>query len=164
MKTSQIKRSKILHPFLISIFPILILYSQNIGRINTADLVLPLILSIVFSISLYYIVKIILKNSNKSAIIVSIILIILFSYGHIYYLLNDLTIDGFDIGRNRFLIPIFGISLGIGIFGIVKSKRIFDNATSILNVISAVFILVAVEEVSRVADSMISGYSVPCAK
>ena len=104
MKTSQIKRSKILHPFLISIFPILILYSQNIGRINTADLVLPLILSIVFSISLYYIVKIILKNSNKSAIIVSIILIILFSYGHIYYLLNDLTIDGFDIGRNRFLI------------------------------------------------------------
>ena len=88
MKTSQIKRSKILHPFLISIFPILILYSQNIGRINTADLVLPLILSIVFSISLYYIVKIILKNSNKSAIIISIILIILFSYGHIYYLLT----------------------------------------------------------------------------
>ena len=80
MKTSQIKRSKILHPFLISIFPILILYSQNIGRINTADLVLPLILSIVFSISLYYIVKIILKNSNKSAIIVSIILIILFLF------------------------------------------------------------------------------------
>ena len=37
MKTSQIKRSKILHPFLISIFPILILYSQNIGRINTAE-------------------------------------------------------------------------------------------------------------------------------
>ena len=156
MKTSQIKRSKILHPFLISIFPILILYSQNIGRINTADLVLPLILSIVFSIFLYYIVKIILKNSNKSAIIVSIILIILFSYGHIYYLLNDLTIDGFDIGRNRFLIPIFGISLGIGIFGIVKSKRIFDNATSILNVISAVFILVAVVNIGLVASEKIN--------
>ena len=97
------KNKKIFHPFLVAIFPILIIYSQNIGRMNFEDLILPIVLVIVFSVGLYYILKIILKNPFKSALIVTIILIILFSYGHVYYLLNDVSVDGFDIGRNLYL-------------------------------------------------------------
>ena len=74
----------------------------------------------------------------------------LFSYGHIYYLLNDVTIDGFDIGRNRYLIPVFGLLLGIGIFLTIKIKTALDNATTILNVISVVLILVAVGNIGLV--------------
>ena len=150
------KNKKIFHPFLVAVFPILIIYSQNIGRVNFEDLILPIVLVSVFSVVLYYILKIILKNPFKAALIITIILIILFSYGHVYYLLNDASMDGFDIGRNRYLIPAFGLVLGISIFFTVKSKRIFDNATSILNVISIVFIIVAISNVAFVAAEITS--------
>jgi len=116
------KKSKRIHPFLVAIFPILIIYSQNIGRVEIEELILPMIIIVGPTIGLYYFLKSILKNENKSAIIVTLILIMLFSYGHIYYLLNDVTIDGFDIGKNSYLIPAFGLLLGIGIFFTIKTK------------------------------------------
>ncbi|SVC66392.1 uncharacterized protein METZ01_LOCUS319246, partial [marine metagenome] len=141
------KKRRIFHPFLVAVFPILIIYSQNIGRVNFEDLILPIILVLIFSIVLYYTLKIILKNPFKSALIVTIILILLFSYGHVYYLLNDVSIDGFDIGRNLYLIPAFGLALGILIFFTIRAGRVFDNATSIINVVSIVFIMVAISNV-----------------
>ena len=77
------KKKKIFHPFLVAVFPILIIYSQNIGRVNYEDLVLPIALLLIFSVGMYFILKIILKNPFKAALIVTIILILLFSYGHV---------------------------------------------------------------------------------
>jgi len=150
------KKSKRIHPFLVAFFPILIIYSQNVGRIEIEELVLPTIVIVGPAIGLYYFLKSILKNENKSAIIVTLILVILFSYGHIYYLLNDVMIDEFDIGRNRYLIPAFGLALGISIFFIIRARRVFDNATSILNVISIVFIIVAISNVALVGAEITS--------
>ena len=129
--SNKTKKNRIFHPFLVAIFPVLIIYSQNIGRVNFEELVLPIIIVLTFSVILYYTLKIILKNPNKSALIVTIILILLFSYGHMYYLLNDVSIEGFDVGRNRYLIPIFGLALVLTTIFTIRSRRIFDNATSI---------------------------------
>ena len=48
------KKSKKIHPFLVAIFPILIIYSQNIGRIEIEELFLPVILIVGSTIGLYY--------------------------------------------------------------------------------------------------------------
>ena len=149
-------KSKKIHPFLVGIFPILIIYSQNIGRVEITELFLPVIIIVGLTIGLYYFLKLILKNENKSAIIVTLILIMLFSYGHIYYLLSDVMIDEFDMGQNRYLIPAFGLVLGISIFFIIRARRVFDNATSILNVISIVFIIVAISNVALVGAEITS--------
>ena len=150
------KSTKKFHPFLVAIFPVLIIYSQNIGRVEIGELFLPIILAAGLAFGLYYFFKLIIKNENKSAIIVTLILIILFSYGHIYYLLNDVTLNEFDIGKNRYLIPAFGLLLGIGIFFTIKIKTALDNTTSIVNVISIVFVLVAIVNVSLVATEISS--------
>ena len=123
MESKTIKKTKTYHPFLVAIFPVLIIYSQNIGRVEIEQLFLPIILSIGLAFGLYYFFKLIIKNENKSAIIVKLIFIIFFSYGHIYYLLNDVTINEFDIGKTRYLIPVFGLVLSISIFFIIKTKK-----------------------------------------
>ena len=122
---SQNKKKRIFHPILVGIFPILINYSQNIGRVDLEDLILPMSLVTIFTVGFYYILKIILKNPFKSALIVTLVLIFLFSYGHVYYLLNDVSIDGFDLGRNRYLIPAFGLVLAISIFFIIRETLNF---------------------------------------
>ena len=156
MESKTIKKTKRYHPFLVAIFPVLIIYSQNIGRMEIEQLFLPIILAVGLAFGLYYFFKLVIKNENKSAIIVTLILIILFSYGHIYYLLSDVTLDEFDVAKNRYLIPAFGLVLGIGIFFTIKTKRVLNNATSIVNVISIVLVLVAIANVSLVAAEISS--------
>ena len=79
MEKNEIKKAKIIHPFFIAIFPILIIYSQNIGKMDVEALALPLFLIVGSSVLIYFVIKLILKNANKSAIIVTIILMIMFS-------------------------------------------------------------------------------------
>ena len=158
MNKSENKKKKrlIFHPFLVALFPILAIYSQNIGRVELQDLVLPIALLLIFSAGSYYLLKIILKNPFKAALIVTIILICLFSYGHVYYLLNDVSINGFDIGRNMVLIPVFGLMLSISIFFAIKEKRVFDNTTSILNIVSIVLVIMAFSNLILVAAEITS--------
>ncbi len=54
------KNRRIFHPIFVAIFPILIIYSQNVGRVNVEDLILPVVIVSLFSVSVYYILKFIL--------------------------------------------------------------------------------------------------------
>ena len=50
-------KSKKIHPFLVAFFPILIIYSQNVGRIEIEELVLQTIVIVGPAIGLYYFLK-----------------------------------------------------------------------------------------------------------
>jgi len=136
------KNSKILHPFLIAFFPIIAVYSVNIGLIQLEQFILPTILIIGSAFLFFLCLKYVLKNGKKAALIISLAFIIFFSFGHTYNILNQANASDIDLGSNKILLPIFTILFGIGTFLIIKTKRTLDNATSIVNTISIVFIAV----------------------
>ena len=144
MNTETMKNSKIFHPFLIAFFPIIAVYSVNIGLIQLEQFIFPTILIVGSALLFFLCLKYILKNGKKAALIVTLAFIIFFSFGHIYNMLNQVSIGDTDLGSNRTLLPIFVISFGIGSFLIIRTKRTLDNATSIVNTISIVFITVIV--------------------
>ena len=138
------KNSKIFHPFLIAFFPIMAIYSVNIGLIQLEQFIFPTILIVGSALLFFLCLKYILKNGKKAALIVTLAFIIFFSFGHVYNILNQVSIGDTDLGSNRTLLPIFVTSFGIGSFLIIRTKRTLDNATSIVNTISIVFITVIV--------------------
>jgi len=138
------KNSKIFHPFLIAFFPIIAIYSVNIGFIQLEEFILSTLLIVGSAFLFFLCLKYILKNGKKAALIVSLSFIIFFSFGHVYNMLNQVSIGDTDLGSNRILLPIFTILFGIGSFLIIKTKRTLGNATSIVNAISVVFISVIV--------------------
>ena len=138
------KNSKIFHPFLIAFFPIIAIYSVNIGFIQLEEFILPTLLIVGSAFLFFLCLKYILKNGKKAALIVSLAFIIFFSFGHVYNMLNQVSIGDTNFGSNRILLPIFTILFGIGSFLIIRTKRTLDNATSIVNTISVVFISVIV--------------------
>ena len=138
------KNSKIFHPFLIAFFPIMAIYSVNIGLIQLEQFIFPTILIVGSALLFFLCLKYILKNGKKAALIVTLAFIIFFSFGHVYNMLNQVSIGDTDLGSNRTLLPIFVISFGIGSFLIIRTKRTLDNATSIVNTISIAFIAVIV--------------------
>ena len=37
---TSLKKTKIFHPFLVAIFPVMVIYSENIGKVDIQDLIL----------------------------------------------------------------------------------------------------------------------------
>ena len=136
------KTPKIFHPFLIAFFPIIAVYSVNIGLIKPEEFILPTLLIVGSSALLFLCLKYILKNKKKAALVVSLALIVFFSFGHAYNVLNQVDVGDIDLGSNKILLPLFTILFGLVAFLIIKTKRTLENATSIVNTISMVFIFV----------------------
>lgn len=77
-------KNHVLHPYLFSIFSILFLYANNISQTSASELLLPLALTLASTFIIWFILKSLLKDSKKAGIIVSVGLILFFSYGHIF--------------------------------------------------------------------------------
>ena len=131
-----------IHPFLFGIFPIVSLFYSNIQILFITEIIFPLIFVLGIIGGIWFLLKIILKDKIKSAFIVSLFLIIFFSYGHAYLEFDHFTINDIDIGKHRFfLIPFLTILL-IGTLFLIKTKKKLNNATTITNTISLALVII----------------------
>ena len=140
--TGKQKKSFIIHPFLLSIFPIISLYSSNLRELPFQEIFLPMFLILSFTIGIWILLRYILKNYRKSAFIISLLLILFFSYGHVYNLVDDVTVAGLDIGKSRYLLVPYIFSLGVGAYYFIRTTRKLDKATTITNYITISIILI----------------------
>jgi len=106
------------------------------------DVLLPSILIVGISFVSWLILRRILKNGRKSGLIISVGLVLFFIYGHIYNVINDLSIGDADIGRHRYLIIPFLICFVLSTYYFVRTSRQLDNTTTIANVIAVSLIIV----------------------
>jgi len=137
------KRPIIIHPILFAIFPILSFFSYNVREISFEEIFLSLLFALAFTIGIWFSLSYILKNARKSAFIISLLLVLFFSYGHVYNLIDNVTIDGLDIGRSRYLLVPFLTSLVVGVYYFIRTNRKLNNATTITNFITVPLIIVA---------------------
>jgi hypothetical protein len=123
-----------LHPFLWALFPPLALLGYNISQINPANSIRALLVILAATLILLGAFRLILRDWNKAAIVVTGFLVLFFSYGHIYNLIHILF--GVNIGRHRLLYPLFIIAFGLIIFGVTR-RRNWPGLTVALNLIGA---------------------------
>ena len=134
------KKLNNIHPFLFALFPVLFIYSKNIREISLQEIVLPVLLILFGAVLLWILVRFIIKNNEKSGFIISLLLVLSFSYGHIYLLVDDLTLGNSDIGRHQYLLIPFAISFIVGTYYFVKTKVNLNNLSVIFNVFAVSFL------------------------
>jgi hypothetical protein len=138
------KKAIILHPFLFAIFPILFLIAYNIRESSFIEILIPSAAVIGFTLLLLLFGWLIFKkNIRKSAILVSIFLILFFSYGRIYEIIQGFQIGPFVIGRHRYLWILWFIIFALCFYFIIKTKSDLYNFTNILNVMAVVLIIIS---------------------
>lgn len=72
------------HPFLIGLFPILFLFSNNAAHLSWKQTIVPIELTVVLVTGIWLTLWIFLKNSYKAALTSSWILLLFFNYGPVY--------------------------------------------------------------------------------
>ncbi len=137
------KKNIVFHPFLYGLFPVLFLYSYNIGQLKFSEILLPSIIILASTAVIMTVLWLILKRKTyKAGFITSIGLVLFFSYGHIYSLVKELKIGNFIIGRHRYLMIIWLLLFTLGAYFIIKTKKNLYNLTKLLNIISVILILI----------------------
>ena len=137
----SINTKLVIFPFLFTIFPIILLYSENIDEVPNTELTTPLVLTFLITLALFTFLNFILKNSVKAGFIVTLLAAIFFSYGYIFNMLQNTFLFDLDLIHQRYVLLPFIISSIVGVYYFVKTKRNFTGFGSIFNVISIVMIL-----------------------
>ena len=120
----------------------MLLYSQNIHLLPIEEIIIPILLVVGLSTISWITLNYFLRNLLKAGLIVSLFLVVFFSYGHVYNILDDVSFFGFDIGRHIFLLIPFFVVLVLGIIYLLKTKRKLNNLSSVVNIISITAVLV----------------------
>ena len=143
---SELKTRKkiafIIHPILFSIFPVIFIFSENIHLLPITEIFLPLVIVVGITVLVLFLTKNKIEYRNKVALIISLIIILFFTYGYFYDIINAAQLENSEISRHRYLLmPYFGLGI-VGVIFFIKSNRLFNNATTITNGIAISIIVV----------------------
>ena len=126
---------------LLAVYPVLALYAVNIKEVLSSAIWRPLLLSIAVTILLFLILRIILGDWHKAALIASLILLVFFTYGRIYDYLRTTHLADINIVRHRYLALFFCILLALISWWILRNNRDYKPVTTVLNIITIVLVL-----------------------
>jgi hypothetical protein len=133
-----------LHVLLVSLYPVLFLYFNNIHELPSGVFIRPCILSSIFSILLFTFIFCSCKKINKSGIITSFVLILFFTYGHIWSLFVEWkwkgVFFGYKFGVTTYLAPLYLVGLLLGLYCFRKMRGDFTSSTIYLNITSLVLV------------------------
>jgi hypothetical protein len=129
----MIKKSSVIHPFLLAAYPVLFLYSHNLGEVAFRETFTPIAIILGLTLLVWGILGFALKNWKKSGIIVSLFLVLFFSYGYFRIPLE---------GKRPVLLvtSIWILLFALGSFFTTRSKKDFTEATIILNIVAGILI------------------------
>ena len=125
-----------LHPFFFGMYPIVALAAANLGQMPLGDASRSLAIVLAASMALLLLLRLILRDGLRAAILSSLLLILFFSYGHVYQIVKTVQIGGVLLGRHRYLLPLWGLLLVAGVWAVRKGGRSLRQATIVLNIVS----------------------------
>lgn len=127
----------VLHPFCVAAYPILYLLSLNIQQIPPTQVVRPLLISLSVALFLTILFGAAAKNLRQGGLSTTIILILFFTYGHVY---NWMELNTPALARHTFLGILWLLML---VLGLILKYRIRDigSVTKYLNLVAAVLLI-----------------------
>lgn len=129
------------YPLLLTAYPVVALMGININEAEPGLVWRPLIVLVLISLALLVFLRLLLKDWDRAAVVLSILILLFFIYGHLYLYLKKIEVAGFIIGRHRFMFPLWIVLGVLGVWWAVRFLRHPQRLTPVLNLIS-VFLLI----------------------
>ena len=131
----------IIFPFLLAFFPSWILILKNYDELIFQDILISLAIVSV-SIIIWIVIRKIIKNGNKAALITGVGVVFFFYFGYAQDALKGILVSNIPVNKTSILVPISIIIFIILTIYFIKSKNNFESIIKIANVVSITLILV----------------------
>jgi hypothetical protein len=130
-----------LYPLFFAAYPVLALVGININEVEPIVLWRPLIVLVFAAIAFLILFGFLFQDSQRGALLLSILIFLFFTYGHAYAYLKQINIAGQVVGRHRYMLPLWvGVSL-LAVWWVMRKLRSPRSFTPVLNLVSA-FLLI----------------------
>jgi hypothetical protein len=144
------KESKaiLFHPVLFGIFPIISFMASNINQARPELAIRSAAVSLVGCVILYILVKLAIKDTPRAALLTTLVLVMFYSYGHVYAQLEMATSSGMTLGRHRFLAPMWAVLAAAGSVWIIKRGKNSWQFNTLLNAVSVFLLILPVYQIA----------------
>lgn len=143
------KRELILHPILFAVYPVVALLASNIEEVKIGVALRALVTTLLLALVLYAVLRLAFKDRLASGISTSLILILFFSYGHIYTFLETAGSIGTFLGRHRYLAPLTILLCILLLIWIARHKQSLGTLNSLLNWIAVAALIFPLFTIAR---------------
>jgi hypothetical protein len=125
--SKKIKKSGfdlILHPFFAAIYPIVFLFAYNLKEVYVGSMTGPLILSCLGTLALFLILRLLIKDSMTAGLITTAGVLVFFSYGHMYKMIQSLDMDWFAAYGHIALVPFIMALAAAVTWALINTERL----------------------------------------
>ena len=132
-----------IHPLLFAAYPVLFLWSQNLGETNSRDVLLPLIVLVGIAAAATFLLGLVFGDRRRAALIVTPLLIGLLMYGHAANLLGTVHVPGIVQQAGWAALVVIGIVAAIRLSArrLATVDTALDRIAAILVVVTLVLIV-----------------------
>ena len=129
------------YPIVLSAYPVLGLLSTNVGQVQSAAGVRPLLISLAFGGLLFFLVWLLFRRQlHKAAFFTTLLLVLFFTYGHAYIAIDDQYPDA---GYTKWLGVLWLVLFLAAIFWVTRPKLTFVGSASTLNTMALALVAMA---------------------
>jgi len=130
------------YPIAISAYPVLALLSANVGQVEPAAGIRPLLVSVAFGGLLFFIVWLFLRRgrAHKAAFLTTLLLALFFTYGHAYIYMDETYPDS---NYTTWLAAGWVVLFALSIFWATRPKLTFVSSASTLNTVAIALIVMS---------------------
>jgi hypothetical protein len=137
------------HPFLYAIYPVLALLGHNITEVSPDVIVRPLLVILVGTLLLFVALRLALHDTLKTGLLVTLALVLFFTYGQIYNWLKEDPLGLALLARHRYLLIAYTTLFILGAIAVLKGRLDYQNSNLALNLVSIFLIVYPAYQVVR---------------
>jgi hypothetical protein len=142
MTSSSLKRNSLpFHVLLVAAFPPLALLASNLSQVSPNVVIRPLLISIALGLVLLFLAWLLMRNLQRAALTASLLVILFFSYGHLYPLLKGINLEGLYLFRHRTLLIIWLLLAVGGAWFFGRKNLPLQSITSGLNLVALALVV-----------------------
>lgn len=141
-------------PFLVSIYGVVGLYAENMSEAPASVMWRPLLVLTFSAAALLILFGVITKDWQKGGLILGFLLLLFFTYGHIYIFLKDVlqwrdvTLSGVYVFRHQTLSKVWFLMAAVGVVWIIRMKNLkpvmqFATAMSAIMLVFPLYTIVS---------------------
>ena len=144
-------KHQIYKPILISAvfwaYPVLALTATNLGEIQFTSAIRAIFLSLVVSIILLFVSGKLFKSIEKGLLFSCLLAVLFSSYGHLFGIFENVSFHGILIGRHRNFFILYSVLLLLGLFLILRIKKLNPMVINYLLSVSLILIVFPVYQI-----------------
>jgi hypothetical protein len=137
-----------IHPFLISLYPVLALLSYNIKEIEPRAALRALLVSFLLVAAVFGLLWLVTRRPERAGLVASLFAVLFFSYGHVYTFFQDIPGLGALLGKQSGLSVVYLALFLAGVFFSLRKKAISEQLTPTLNFFAVVLVILPVAQMA----------------